>query len=308
MESNSGPIILYFHQGFSPYLPFALEQARISNPRARLVLLGDRTNLIRGIDYEHHCCPEDSDRRRRFHRAFVHLNTSNLEDERRCIERWLCLADFLETVPPGPFWFLDSDAFPLCNLGQLARDLGGELAGLPHLYGTCYCPEAGVVRRLADWILEQYENPERLHFWTNRFEKFRRGQPGGLVVHDMALITEFESEQGLRLRDLREPCGRWLVDGGAGGGAFLQKKKNAPKIWRSAPDRQIRVRCPAGEFQLAILHLQGNDKSHAAGVTGWRPALALAFFRPSLRRNLKYLCKYFYHGARYHRYLETPPA
>jgi len=260
------------------------------------------------IDYEHHCCPENSARRLRFHRAFVHLNTSNLEDERRCIERWLCLADFFEPAPPGPFWFLDSDAFPLCDLGHLARDLGGRLAGLPHLYGTCFCPDAGVVLRLADWILEQYENPGRLRLWAKRFEKFRRGEPGGLVVHDMALITEFENEQGLRLRDLREPCGRWLVDSGAYGGAFLQKKKALPKIWRSAVDGQIRVRLPAGDFQLAILHLQGNDKSHAAGVTGWRADLVRSFFRPPLRRNLKYLCKYFYHGGRYHRHLATPPA
>ena len=297
--------ILFFHQGFSPYLPFALAQARASNPRARVILLGDAANQIHGLGHEHQGCPENSPRRLRFHRAFVHLNTSNLEDERRCIERWLCLADFLEKEPAGPFWFLDSDAFVMADLESLTPILAGQTAGLPHLYGSCFCPDKNLVIRLAEWILQQYEDPACLRSWTEKFLKFRQGDPGGAVVHDMALIIEFERQQNLQLRDLRKPIGSWLVDGGQLGGAFLQNKTTVPRLRRNPPDGEIRVRLKSGEYRMAVVHLQGYDKSHAAGLTAWRPAIVRSFLRSPFRRNLKNLCRYWWNGERYRRYLDA---
>ena len=301
---DSRSTIIFFHQGFSPYLPFVLEQARISNPRARVILLGDARNRIAGIDYEHRICPETSPRRQRFHRVFVHLNTSHLEDERRCIERWLILADFLEREAVGPFWFLDSDAFPLTDLGQMAQAAGGGYAGLPHFFIACFCPEDRAARRFADWILREYEEPDRLRRWQEKFEKFRLGQPGGAVVHDMALSVAFEKEEGLSLRDLHQPCGPWIFDGGEWGGAFLQKTQ-VPQHGRGREDGIIRVRHNGQTHQLAMLHMQGSDKSHVPGLTPWRAAIVRAFFRPPWYRNLRFLLKYWRNGARYRKYLDS---
>ena len=60
-QGNASPpsCIIYFHEGFSPYLPFALRQARISNPDARIILLGDYQNRIQGIQYEHYLLSDD---------------------------------------------------------------------------------------------------------------------------------------------------------------------------------------------------------------------------------------------------------
>jgi hypothetical protein len=295
--------IIFFHEGFSPYLPFALAQARKTNPYARLVLLGDSSNRVSGVEYEHQDCSQNSPRRQRFRRAYVHLNNSDLEDERRCIERWLILADFLQKEDHGAFWFLDSDAFPMTDLSCLQDVIGSRLAGIPHLFGTCFCPDSTWVVRLADWILQQYEDPRRLHIWSDKFEKFCLGSTGGAVVHDMALIQEFESENGLRLLDLREPLGPWIVDGGFLGGAYVEKQLRVPKIWRQPHNGQISVRLKRGEFGLAIVHMMGHDKSRVPGLVPWSWPMVKSFLRPPLGRNLRYLVKYCWNGLSYRRYL-----
>ena len=142
-----------------------------------------------------------------------------------------------------------------------------------------------------------------LRVWSAKFEKFRLGSAGGTVVHDMALIQEFEREKGLRLLDLREPLGPWIVDGGFLGGAYVEKQLRVPKIWRNPHDGRIRVRLKNGEFGLAIVHMMGHDKSRVPGLVSWSWPMVRSFFRPPLGRNLRYLGKYFWNGLRYRRYL-----
>lgn len=124
-NAKKTPCIIYFHEGFSPYLPFALRQARISNPDARIILLGDSENRIKGIPYEHHLLSDFKSRHQEFLECYRHFHPGHLGDERRCIERWIYLSEFLKKQQIEEFLFLDRSEEPRFDSGSLAR--GGRL-------------------------------------------------------------------------------------------------------------------------------------------------------------------------------------
>jgi len=104
-DTKAPPCIIYFHEGFSPYLPFALKQARLSNSDARIILLGDIQNRIQGIQYEHHLLSDYEGRHQEFLDCYRHFHPGHLGDERRCIERWVYLSEFIKKHKIGSFYF-----------------------------------------------------------------------------------------------------------------------------------------------------------------------------------------------------------
>jgi hypothetical protein len=152
-NAKKAPCIIYFHEGFSPYLPFALRQARISNPNARIILLGDSKNRIQGIPYEHHLLSDYEDRHQEFLDCYQHYHTGHLGDERRCIERWIYLSEFVQKNDIHEFIFLDSDALLFSDMESLIEKWRGhDAAGTPYFFGFCYFERQGLVTEYAEWI------------------------------------------------------------------------------------------------------------------------------------------------------------
>ena len=128
--------IIYFHEGFSPYLPFALSQARKSNPDARIIFLGDSQNRIQGIQYEHYLLSDYERRHQEFLDCYRHFHPGHLGDERRCIERWVYLSEFLKKQKIEEFLFLDSDMLLFCDVGEIfSTSRGYDAAGAPNVLG-----------------------------------------------------------------------------------------------------------------------------------------------------------------------------
>lgn len=307
MGNKASLNIVFFHQGFSPYLPFALHQARVSNPDARIILLGDEGNRMRGLDYEHRTVPPTSARRSEFAKIYRHFHPGNFEDERRCIERWLILADFLEKETLSEFFFLDSDMLLFQDLRQgLSVWRKWDAAGAPSFFSFCFFCRAGLVNRFADWILDQYRNARTMREWALRFQRYQKQkkyQTG--VIHDMELAIQFVRKKRIRVLDVSKISrDGWLVDTGRWGGAYLQGRAETDVLVQIKPGGEVMA--PANKkrpIRFRALHVQGYDKSHIAGLTGWSlPALA-AFFRPQWSRNLRLLHKYLWNGARFRRYL-----
>lgn len=303
---DRGPVlspldIIFFHEGFSPYLPFVVRQAKKSNPRARVHLLGDLGNRIPGLDYHHHVLGSDSPRLTEFRRIYRHLHPGHLRDERRCIERWFLLAKFLEKKGIGEFLFLDSDMVLLTGIDALRdRWAGVEAAGAPLFYSFCYFFRSGLVGEFCEWIMEQYGNPRVLERWAAEFEK----NPGS-AIHDMALSAKFVSEKGIEMRDLTQPAEGGFVDSGKYGGGFLQGRAEADRVFQ--PRSGGPASCVHGSeraFLLAV-HVQGHNKSHLPGLTGWSGPDLLAFFCRHPRRSLRKLPAYLFHSFRYRRYLQA---
>jgi hypothetical protein len=297
--------IIYFHEGFSPYLPFALRQARISNPDARIILLGDYQNRIQGIQYEHYLLSDYEGRHQEFLNCYRHFHPGDLGDERRCIERWVYLSEFLKKQQIEEFLFLDSDMLLFSDVGEiLSKSRGYDAAGAPMFWAFCYFLKKNLVADFTDWIFQQYRNPEVIKKWDTAFrrhlaaEKERRA-----IIHDMALAKMFIEEKGIRVLNLTQPANGKLVDSGRLGGAFQHKRKDVDILFQRKAGGVVETVIAGRTVPLAAVHVAGFYKNHMPGLTGWSWAIFRSFFRPNYRKNIKQLFWYGLNGFRYRCYL-----
>lgn len=304
-QGGGTPPIIYFHEGFSPYLPFTLWQATRSNPKARTILLGDQHNKIRGIPYEHCLITDYSKRHQEFVQAYQHFHPGCLEDERRCIERWIYLAEFVQKHRIDEFLFLDSDVLLMEEVGGIfQRCRGHDAGGAPSFFGFCAFIKKGLVPDFANWILEQYGNPAVMRDWGQRFKAHLGGEKdAGAVIQDMALAKMFIHERGIRVLDLCVPREGKMVDSGQYGRAFQHGTREENLLIQARPGGAISTRQKGGRVDLLAVHVNGYYKNHLPGITGWSGPVVRSFFRPNYRRNLKQLCLYLWNGFRFRNYL-----
>lgn len=311
MESDTqlgikkAPCIIYFHEGFSPYLPFALSQAAQSNPSARIILLGNQENKIEGIFYEHHMLSDYSKRHQEFVHAYQHFHPGCLEDERRCIERWIYLAEFVQRHRIDEFIFLDSDVVLFEDVRSIfQRCRGFDAGGAPSFFAFCAFIKKNLVPDFADWILEKYCNPAVMRAWGERFQAHMGGERfAGAIIQDMALAKMFIEERGIRVLDLAQPNEGKMVDSGQFGRAFQHGTKETDILIQAHAGSLVSTIQGGERIDLTAVHVNGYYKNHIPGLTGWSGAVVRSFFRPNYRRNLKQLCVYFWNGFRFRHYL-----
>jgi hypothetical protein len=306
-QGNASPpsCIIYFHEGFSPYLPFALRQARISNPDARIILLGDYQNRIQGIQYEHYLLSDYDGRHQEFLECYRHFHPGHLGDERRCIERWVYLSEFLKKKKIEEFLFLDSDMLLFCDVGEiLSKSRGYDAAGAPMFWAFCYFLKKNLVAEFTDWIIQQYRNPAMIRKWDAAFRRHLSGEKEqGAIIQDMALAKMFIEERGIRVLDLTHSTNGKIVDSGRFGGAFQHKKKDVDILFQHEAGGPVETVVAGRTVLLAAVHVAGFYKSHMPGLTGWSWSIFFSFFRPNYRKNIKQLFWYGLNGFRFRRYL-----
>ena len=306
-QGNASPpsCIIYFHEGFSPYLPFALRQARISNPDARIILLGDNQNRIQGIQYEHHLLSDYESRHQEFLDCYRHFHPGHLGDERRCIERWVYLSEFLKKQKIEEFLFLDSDMLLFCDVREiLSTSRGYDAAGAPMFWAFCYFLRKNLVQEFSEWIFQQYQNPSVVKKWEERFRRHLDGEKEQTgIIQDMALAQIFIEERGIRVLDLTQSTNGKLVDSGRLGGAFQQKRKDVDTLFQQEAGGAVETVVAGITVPLAAVHLAGFYKNHMPGLTGWSWPIFRSFFRPNYRKNIKQLFRYGLIGFQYRRYL-----
>jgi hypothetical protein len=297
-SARASPCIIYFHEGFSPYLPFTLWQACKSNPDARIILLGDSENQIQGIPYEHHLLSDFKSRHQEFLESYRHFHPGHLGDERRCIERWIYLSEFLEKQQIEEFLFLDSDMLLFSDIREiLLTTQGYDAAGAPMFWAFCFFLKKNLVGNFTDWIFQQYRNPAVIEKWRAAFRRHLAGEKEQAgIIQDMALAKMFIEEKGIRVLDLTQPANGKIVDSGRLGGAFQHGRKDVDILFQQEVIGGITL-------ALAAVHVAGFYKNHIPGLTGWSWPIVKSFFRPNYRRNIKQLFLYGLNGLRYRGYL-----
>ena len=296
--------IIYFHEGFSPYLPFALRQARISNPDARVILLGDGQNRIHGIEYEHHLLSDYEGRHREFLDCYRHFHLGHLGDERRCIERWIYLSEFVQKNNIHEFIFLDSDALLFSDMESLIEKWRGhDAAGTPYFFGFCYFERKGLVADYAEWILQQYKSQATMESWKNLVEK-SKSQGNAVNITDMTLAQMFITEKGIKMFDAGAALDGKMIDMGMLGGAFLQGRKDKDRLFQEKAGGKVWALLKGKSCEVVVVHIAGFYKNHISGLCGWSWHVVKSFFRPNYRRNLKQLFWYGWNGFRFRRYLK----
>jgi hypothetical protein len=258
-------------------------------------LLGDRSNQIRGINYRHVETEAYQGYNQEFISFYRHSTQTELLQERRCIERWFILSDFLRQTGIESFYFLDSDYLLFCSLSDWEdRWLGEDVCGTPDIWGFSYIPKADIIHRLCDWIMELYRDEGRFKMLEQRYRA--RGSTG---LQEMGIIREFFSAEKIPVRSLSwcdNPEGPWFDDGNFG--FFNDNPREFSRLSQPWAGGEVSFREDHTFRRLLGLHCGGNNKSQIPGHTGWHSSIPANFFRPNYRRNLKFLIKYAWNGRK----------
>lgn len=288
------PLIIY-HATFLPYLPFCLWQNARTNPGRECVLLGNRDNKIDGINYTHIHAEKYQDKNSEFIKVYRHASHSHFGDERRCIERWFVLWEYLERHRVQDFYFLDSDYLLFEDLSKYEFSwIGKNACGTPNLWGFGYFPQPDLIRRLCIWILELYQDNERFLAMRDRFHQAGKG------LQEMGLIKEFCLQTDLKVKSLAwrdtemDPC----FDDGFFGSSYRYTPREFSRLIQQKAGGPISAHDGKKRRYLLGLHFGGHQKNQIPGFTGWSSAIAKAFFRPNYRRNIKFLAQYAWTGSR----------
>jgi hypothetical protein len=303
VNKPSLPPLVIHHTGFLPYLPFCVQQAVQANPGREVILLGDEANRMGGIVYRHERVSDYGRKTPAFLQAYRHITRSDFHDERRCLERWFFLSDFLETAKIGNFYFLDSDYLLFADLSRHeSRWLDGEAAGTPLFWGFAYFRSPALIHGFCDWLLELYRDDRRLTEMRNRYEQ------GGSQLQEMGFIREYCREAPVVMRSLNwgdtQDSETW--DEGFFGSSYHARPEDFAMIRQPEVGGPVWFWREQKKRRLLGVHFVGHAKNQIPGFTGWTVPVARAFLRPNYRRNVKFLCQYLWHGRRCRAKLALP--
>lgn len=300
-QPNLAPLVIH-HAGFQPHLPFCLWQNRRTNPRRQIIFLGDASNRVRGIEYQHEDAEEDQKKNLIFHASYRHVTESEFRKTRSHLERWFRISSFLERSGIDRFYFLDSDYLLFCDLSQHeAKWLAHPAVGTPSLWGFCYLRSASIVHRFCEWLMELYRDEVRFGAMLARYQ--------GIGLGDMSLLLEYCQDEKLDVTkmDWEHSTERECFDDCYYGCSYFDHTRDFDRLRQDRPGGPVHLQAEGGTRRLLGLHFQGHRKRQIPGFTGWDPAVLRAFFRPNLRRNLRHLLQYFWEGRRCRRLLGRPP-
>jgi hypothetical protein len=291
---GSNPAIIFFHKGYDPYIAFALWQARRTNPRSPVYLLGDRTNDLAFLGIRHVRFDRYLGRNRDFLGLYQHFSPHELDCERLCIERYFHMADFVEREGIGPFIYLDSDVLLLMDLASfLPAWQTYDVAGAPGLFGMCYYTRPGLVGEFCDFILERYNDAAQIDAWGAGWHAPGPGEQR-VAVNDMLLAQMFLKRTGLRYQDLREPR-----DGVAFNPNFLLSEQECLRVLRHPARPGVYAEMKGQLVQTPCLHFVGWSKRFESAFVDWSWPLVRSFLKPNYRRNLKKLLQHYYFGRKF---------
>ena len=173
--------------------------------------------------------------------CYRHFHPGHLGDERRCIERWVYLREFLKKQKIEEFLFLDSDMLLFCDVGEIfSKSRGYDAAGAPMFWAFCCFLKKNIVADFTDWIFQQYRNPAVMKKWDVAFRRHLAGEKEqGAIIQDMALAKMFIEERGVLVLDLTQLTNGKIVDSGRLGGCLSAQEKGRR---RSFPE-ESRGRC-----------------------------------------------------------------
>lgn len=202
-STMDGLPIIFLHRGNSAYLRYSLGQARRSNPRSAVVLLGDETNGgYEGVEHVHHRAFYT--RAAELDRTYRHFSTNGLDYERFSFQRWLILDEFLAARGYEQCLYLDSDVLLFADVTEDRRRFADYDFTIAHDTGSVFfLNRRPALRELGDFILDIYRGRERYtydrmvaHYVARR----RNGLAGGSC--DMTALGFFAEARYGRVGDV----------------------------------------------------------------------------------------------------------
>lgn len=292
--SADGVPVVVVHQGWKPYVEPCLRKAVDSNPRGRVVLIGDDANAEVGIG-EHHGLGDASlvEDVAEFRRVYEHHSSSKTERfERFCIERWFFIRNFMRRERLDRCLVIDSDVLLFCDVAEEAdrhRDVAMTFARWDAVRLLPHCNFIGrrdAIESFCGYVLDLYANPSKLDAVKARnSKKFSRHW-----VSDMSLFHEWSSRGefpvGMLEDAVRQGVGYDDCIDRPGG---FQRHTPMPGVLRAWKRIEFREGVPhgrhlrAGDVPMKCLHFHGAFKDlmhrHARCLGDGLPAAAIMLRR-----------------------------
>lgn len=195
------PIIL-IHRSNSNYLPYTIAQARRTNPKSPLFLIGDESNRYGLV--EHELISKYLDSATKFAHVYQHLSTNPIEYELFCFQRWFILKDFMSRHAFDQCFYLDSDV-------MLYEDITLDQQRLQHyeIALTADTPSSIFVNNLASlerfctFVFNLYQNSDSLQ----RIKFFFKEQLQSTLatsISDMFAFAAYRKQYPHKVGDLLE--------------------------------------------------------------------------------------------------------
>jgi len=206
--------IVFCHFNNSPYLPFVLESARLTNPDKEIFLLGDEKNRWMGkakdvthlnyLDFDSGPLIEQFDRVYRTVQGPHHRHIKGGQDWLKFVfKRWFFVNRFLHSRQINSFWHFDSDTMLLVPLGEheakfQAFDCTEQCNGMC-LNG--FVPDASFLTRYLNKINALFQDEAFLDEQQRSLDQERRDE----AFTEMSAYRFFKEQETVRSIHLAKP-------------------------------------------------------------------------------------------------------
>lgn len=116
------PPIVFFSLGFREDLRCSVLQARSSNPEARIVVIGDRTNDKFGSLVEHVNVYDYFDYACEFSKYYKHMSSNSYWIELLCYQRWFVILKYMEMDGVDSVFHVDTDVLIYSDIKEMHRN------------------------------------------------------------------------------------------------------------------------------------------------------------------------------------------
>jgi hypothetical protein len=194
------PIVL-IHIGNAPYLEYSIAQAKISNRRSPIILIGDE-ECNRGYpDAEFFLMNQYVKEALEFSKVYRHMNTNREDFELVCFVRWFILLSFMREHGLGQVVYIDSDIMLYENMNYEHYALYEYDLAIAGIAPPALINNIDALDAFCAFTMQCYTDPELLAWLEKRFEQMQsNGQRGGNC--DMTIWELFRDRTDRRLYDL----------------------------------------------------------------------------------------------------------
>jgi len=285
--------IIFIHKGDQKYLRYSLEQAKRSNPKSQIILIGDRSN--NKYDVSHFDIQNFSESANEFTNFYQHLSTQPYLFELFCIQRWFILNEFVQKLGINRFFYADSDVLIFADiLKESNKFINYDLALVNGMSGgVSFWFNKDVLNFFCNFIRNIYmkndiDNYEEIIKLAEDYKKTKR--PGG--VSDMAFFYLFKKQNLAKIGELTEIIDSSTYDAnfseGQNGQYIFRKRCGVKKIiWRGDyPYGEL----AEGKFiKFNALHLQGSSKNYIQRILKKKKICSLSAIIKHILLHTQYL-------------------
>lgn len=196
--------IIFCHYGFSKYLPYVFQCAKISNPHKEIILLGDKSNKETAVscgikhfnleDYDYGGELKTFDQSYRLITSQAFDSYKHGEDWNKFVFRkWFILYNFLVKHGIEKFWHFDSDNMIFKDLSQVEHRYA-DIDFTEQSNGDCikgYFGNLQMIHNYNQKILEVFSRQEFL----KETEKMMKAQSFPCSLNEMSVYAIFKAEE-----------------------------------------------------------------------------------------------------------------